>query len=488
MTARKLGSDTVRRAPALSEDDVTLDAVIHDAMAQCEAERGLTYDLVVTAQPTAPLLLTETLDAAIDHALANQSIDTLISAIDDRHLSWVERDGELVPAYTERLNRQYLPARYRETGGFFIARRRVVTPRSRFGKQVAVWPVSTRESIDIDTAADWALCEYYLNRKRIVLVTTGYPEVGLGHVYNLLAIAANIVGHELLFVVDRSSPLARDTIASYNYRVLACEDGPLADFVLEQRPDVIINDRLDTDLPYMERLRTAAVPLVNFEDLGPGSRLADLVVNAMYPEREELPGHYYGPRYFCLRSEFTLTEESVTIRDEVRRVLITFGGVDPNNLTRRVLALILPECRRRGIAVSVILGRGYAAHHSLREFGGEVDIQQDVADISERMSAADLAFTSAGRTTFETASLGLPTIVLCQNERETTHFFAREAYGFRNLGLATAVRDAEVIDTFVSLLDGAALRREMSRTLLRQEVKKGITNVLQLIEQEIRKA
>jgi CMP-N-acetylneuraminic acid synthetase len=488
MVARKMGADVINRDPALSQDAITLDGVIYDATVRSEAEHDKTYDLVITAQATAPLLTTATLDAAIDHMLADPAIDTLISAVDDRHLCWEETEEGLVPAYAERLNRQYLPVRFRETGGFFIARRRVVTPTSRFGSKVEVWPVSARESIDIDTYADWALCEYYLNRKRILLVTSGYPTIGLGHVYNMLAIAGGILGHELIFIVDRKSQLAHDTIASYNYPVLMAEDDDLPGFVAQQSPGIIINDRLDTTEAYMLRLKELNVPLINFEDLGPGAAHADLVINAMYPERAVLPNHYFGHRYFCLRSEFLLTREVVTIRPEVKNVLLTFGGVDPNNYTLRVLTVIVPECRRRGISVRVILGRGYQANESLAMFAEEVDIIQDVSDISEKMLKADIAFTSAGRTTFETASLGLPTIVLCQNEREATHFFASADYGFVNLGLGNDVADAELLAAFTGLLDNEDQRRYMAELMLGREIKKGGDNVLQLIKQTINRA
>ena len=488
MAARKLGVQTINRDPKLSQDATTLDSVIHDAMVQAEAATGKIYDLVITAQATSPLLETTTLDAAIDEALADPRIDTLISVVDDRHLCWEEDEtGKLVPAYEARLNRQYLPARYRETGSFFIARRRVVTPNSRFGTNIRVFPIPARESVDVDTYADWALCEYYLSRRRVVMVTTGYPEIGLGHVYNLLAVAGGILEHELLFVVDQKSELARKAISAFNYPVVMAEGEDLAAFVAGLSPQVIINDRLDTTDEYMEKLAVLNVPLVNFEDLGPGARRADLVINAMYPERAVIPNHYFGHRYFCLRSEFLLTEEVVAIRPEVRRVLLTFGGVDPNNFTRRVLSIITPICRARGCDVRVILGRGYAAHDSLKTFT-DVEILRDVRDMSEQMLAADIAFTSAGRTTFETASLGLPTIVLCQNEREMTHFFAGANYGFRNLGLGAEVSDDAIREAFVELLDSEAQRRYMAELMLRQEIKAGRDHVLQLIKQTINNA
>ena len=42
------------------------------------------------------------------------------------------------------------------------------------------------------------------------------------------------------------------------------------------------------------------------------------------------------------------------------------------------------------------------------------------------MFAADIAFSSAGRTVYELALAGTPSIIMAQNERELTHFFASE--------------------------------------------------------------
>ncbi len=200
-----------------------------------------------------------------------------------------------------------------------------------------------------------------------------------------------------------------------------------------------------------------------------------------------LPNHYFGHRYFCLRPEFLLTGEAVVTRPVVQDVLVTFGGVDPNNFTQRVLALILPECRRRGIRVKVILGRGYAARESLVDYTGEIELLDDVRDMAEHMLGADLAFTSAGRTTFETAALGLPTIVLCQNQRETTHFFAGPNYGFINLGLGAEAADGAILDAFLGLLDSAEQRRHLGELMLAQEIRSGLDRVLQLIKQTIDK-
>ena len=75
------------RESRLAQDAVTLDPVVYDAISRCEAD-GL-FDVVVTLQPTSPLLSVETLDAALEYFLSSE-LDTLISVVNNPHLSWME--------------------------------------------------------------------------------------------------------------------------------------------------------------------------------------------------------------------------------------------------------------------------------------------------------------------------------------------------------------------------------------------------------------
>ncbi len=45
------------------------------------------YDIVITIQPSSPLLKTETLDKAIEK-FADFNIDSVISVVDDKNLRW----------------------------------------------------------------------------------------------------------------------------------------------------------------------------------------------------------------------------------------------------------------------------------------------------------------------------------------------------------------------------------------------------------------
>ena len=64
------------RQSSLAEDAVTLDPVIYDALCRAEQELETRFDVVVTLQPTYPLLSVETLGAAL-RSFADSEIDSL---------------------------------------------------------------------------------------------------------------------------------------------------------------------------------------------------------------------------------------------------------------------------------------------------------------------------------------------------------------------------------------------------------------------------
>lgn len=484
--AQKFKVQTINRNKALAQDATTLDPVIYDAFQQAQKINNKNYDLIVTMQPTSPLLKVTSLDKALSEMLDDNTIDTVLSAIDDRHLNWTTKDDKFVPAYQARVNRQYLPANFRETGSFLITRSSIISENSRIGSNVNLAILSAEEAIDIDTYQDWNLCEYLLRKKKILFVLTGYNEVGLGHIYRGLLLANEILDHEISFLVDSKSKLGYDVIAAKNYPVAIQQEENLIDDINKLSPDLVINDILDTNAPYMLALKKAGYKNITFEDMGEGRQHADLVINAMYTsaDSENVQNHYYGHHYFCIRTEFLLTPKK-TLTKKVNRVLLSFGGVDPNDYTMKILETIYDYCVANAITIDVIAGMGYKKSDALSRFE-KINLYRNVSNMSDYMLRADVAFTSGGRTTYELGALGIPTIVLCQNERELTHVFACEANGFLNLGLGYQVSNEKVLEVFQSLVHSFEARERAQRLMLTQDIEGGKHRVVNLIKEIIK--
>ena len=462
------------RDESLCGDSVTLDAVIADAIPD-----GVNWDYIVTMQPTSPTLRVDTLDAAVRFAIDNR-LDTVISAINAPHLSWGEKDGKKVPNYEKRLNRQYLPPCYMETGAFVISRGAVVTPTSRIGEKVDVFEVSEEEAVDIDNFYDLQVAADILSNRKIAIYVNGNRNRGVGHIYRTLEIADELnTKPDIYYDSYQTDPSIFGKTTHTLIPVKGIAD--LFERCRKEQYDIFINDILTTSIDYMIGLRTVLphAKLINFEDDGEGVIKADLVINALFHD-EEYPQVRAGEKYYISGKMF-IFYKPIKIREKVGRVFISFGGADPQNYSDRLLGMISrPEYRNYQFVV--VLGRAKQAVDTLLRYNDyeNIEVLYDVANISEIMSGCDIAVTSRGRTGYELAMLGIPTIAMAQNRREEKHGFVSNENGFTYIGLNP---DDEVIESNLKMYLGLSqkARQRFQDMLLSHDLRGGRKRVMGLI-------
>jgi len=473
-----------QRPPALAQDDVPLAPVVRDALDWATQQRG-PYSVVVRLQPTCPLLRPETLDRAIASFLA-QDVDTLLAATDATHLMWREQDGHPVPDYAARVNRQQLPRRYRESGAFLIIRPQWVLAGDGIGPRVSIMELPEDEGLDIDTKTDWLVAEALLRRLRIAIVTSANAAVGMGHLYRTLTIADALLGHDIAFIAVDTDPQALALAREHGYAVVEAAPHEILDRLAALQPHVVINDVLDTTADYVRRQRDLGAFVVNFEDLGSGADEAHLVFNALYENSRPRETHRFGHAYFCLPEHFAYVPPA-EFRDPPQTLLITFGGVDQNNLTCQTLDVLPAVLERAPLAsVLVVVGPGYAHDADLAQalsrlpqpVADKVQVQRSVRNMAQVMRQADAAVTSNGRTVYELAAMGVPTISISQNDRETLHLFARYNRGVRYLGMASPRTPQQVQAALVEILTQPEARRAMREALLAADLRGGLNRVI----------
>lgn len=475
------GAEIIMRPEELSGDHITLDPVIYHALTEAEKQKGIRYDFVMTMQPTSPTLKIDSLKQAVKYFLETKA-DTLISVYNEPHLSWTKEENSFMPQYKERVNRQWLPPHYKETGGFLLTRRDYVSENSRIGKKISVFELSETEAVDIDSHLDWKLCESILKKKRIILRADGEERLGMGHIYRCLSIAYRLTGHDILFVTDEKYTLGLNKIKDsfFNFRTIrSCQD--IFEIIKEFKPDIFINDILDTDAEYVSRLKEKVARVVNFEDKGTGIKYADCVINALYGGKPE-NNVYSGFEYYFIRDEFIQTPPK-TFSRQVKNVVVLFGGSDPSDLTRKVYPILQEISQENSdMEFHIITGFGYQHKDEIKEdIRHHIFVHHDVKRVSSYMKQADLALTSQGRTIYECACMGVPAIVLAQNKRETEHVFASIVNGFINLGIG-AEQDASAIKNTINwLIHTPSVRKEMHKLLISKDFKQGQDRVIKLI-------
>ena len=472
--AQQMGAKVHWRNAELCGDAVTLDAVIADAVPE-----GVDWDYIVTMQPTSPTLKVYTLDQAIRYAVDND-LDTLISAINKPHLSWGEKDGKKVPNYTERLNRQYLPPCYSETGAFVVSKASVVTPKTRIGVKVDVYEVSENESQDVDNFDDLRSVAATLNEQSVAIYVNGNNKRGVGHIYRALEIADEFyLKPDIYYDINQTD----STIFGDTKHNLIPVDGiaQLYQICKEKQYCIFINDILTTSIDYMIGLRSVLpnAKIINFEDDGEGVIKADLVFNALYHD-SELPQIKAGEKYYISGKTF-MFYNPITIKEKVEKVFICFGGADPQNYSDRILNMISkPEYSAYQFVV--VLGRAKENVDALMAFNRyeNIEVLYDVANMPELMASCDVGITSRGRTGYELAMLGIPAIAMAQNHREEKHGFVCNENGFTYIGLNP---DNEVIESnlrmYLSLSQNA--RQKFQNKLLNHDLRGGRKRVMGLI-------
>ena len=481
--SQKYGAFVIDRDGKFAEDSIPLDPVIYDAVSQIERIKNKKFDIVITVQPTSPLLRVETLDKAIKKLVDNEDLDTIISVVDDRHLAWTVEDGKSIPKYEKRLNRQYLPREFRETGAILATKRRCITETSRIGKCVDLIEVNKNESIDIDGYEDWWVAEKLLKRKKILIRTDATNEIGTGHVYRQLYIASRIMDHEVVFLMNSKNELGINLVKESNFPIIIFNDNEI-EKILEVKPDIIINDILDTTNEYMSFLKERNIFSINFEDMGEGAKKADLVFNALYEYRLPLKNIYGGHKYYILRDEFKEYTKKI-INRTVNKILVTFGGSDPNNFTERLTDII--DKNYKDINIDIILGLGYKEKEKIKNKyrdNDRINIFDSVRNISRYMYNSDVVITSGGRTMYEVASLGIPCLVLCQNERELTHLFGHAGNGIINLGLGEHLTEGMIKNTIGELIENYELRSDMNTKMKNIDLEHGFDNIIDVVTTE----
>lgn len=470
---------TRNRPLRLSQDSTPLDPVILDAVMYTEKKEKKHYDIVVTLQPTSPLLTADTLDNAIKQ-FTRSRFDTMISACDNTHLDWKLENGEWKKNYGERINRQWLPQTSRETGAFVICKRQILKKGTRIGNTIEIYEVPEIESIDVDKPLDWYLCRTIMNRMSIYFVVSGNSELGMGHINRTLTLADYWFGNDINFLLLNTSSVGKTAIEARGYKTNKIKKtSDVTDIV--KPGSLIVNDILDTSELFIKSINEDNF-VVNFEDLGDGADLAHLVFNALYEKVTPPPNHMFGYKYEFLSENFLMTEPN-RFNKKVNTILIAFGGADPSNLTIRVLKMLENLDEKIKIKVAA-----YKQSSDLERYvsklsnTGPVEYLPNIKDMAELMRGIDLAITSNGRTVYELAAMGIPIISIAQNDRETLHLFARYSKGVKYLGIASNIDDSLIQTEIIEIIKNQISRKIMYENLPINELRDGISNVTSIIE------
>ena len=200
--------------------------------------------------------------------------------------------------------------------------------------------------------------------------------------------------------------------------------------------DWLIVDHYGLDEDWQIKLKPYCKKIMVIDDLGDRSHDCNLLLDQnMGSTQAKYKGLVNqnckiltGPNYALLRAEFSQWRDySLKRREnklEISTLLVTLGGVDPDNYTEKILQL-LAKCKLTvNTEIQVVMG-GNAPH--LKEVQKQAakmpfrtEVKIGVNNMAELMAKADLAIGATGSTSWERCCLGLPTIqlIISENQRQ----------------------------------------------------------------------
>lgn len=248
-------------------------------------------------------------------------------------------------------------------------------------------------------------------------------QIGTGHVMRCLALAQawQDAGGEVSFVAAMLVPALAARLEAEKVQVVRLNVAPgSADdaaqtihLAREMGVTWVVVDGYHFDGGYQRAVKDAGLKLLCIDDNGDVDHYyADVVLNqnphanpAMYASRESYTQLLLGTRYVLLRREFLKWRNwKREVPDIARRVLVTMGGSDPDNVTLKAIQA-LSQVEVDGLEATVVIGAGNPHTRELidaaRASRVPIRLETDALDMPELMAWADIAVSTAGGTLWE---------------------------------------------------------------------------------------
>jgi CMP-N-acetylneuraminic acid synthetase len=490
--AREYGADVpFRRPQELATDSAELKAIVRHAVDFVEEREKTRFDVVVTLQATSPFRTGRQIDEAIDRLLESD-LDSVISVKELRSLTWRERSGRLEPFYERAGRREDLEPLYQEDGAIRALRREVLDSPERLGGRVGHVIMDKMSALTVHDIYDFWLAERLTHLPRVLFRVDGSASVGMGHVYRSLAAARAFLEisptADICFLMraDRPEGIQHVSREGYPVRVLPENDRSALSAIRDFSPNIIVNDLPFLEDAYLKSLATLGASTVHFvdtlADIEKPRDMAAIIVAALAEDDVELEDYHAGPAFAILRESFQKRSGEVTERG--RRVVLTFGGSDPQKLTLKALSALssIPD-----LEATAVLGPAFSHGAELGELLSRLSFRPRILSRVEHMAdilvEADLVLCSGGMTVLEIAALGRPGLVLCQNVKEHARMERLARMGsVLHLGLGTQVSEDVIRERTQELLLDPRARRRMSEAGAKLVEPGGAANVASVIK------
>jgi spore coat polysaccharide biosynthesis predicted glycosyltransferase SpsG len=246
------------------------------------------------------------------------------------------------------------------------------------------------------------------------------PFEGWGHLRESIEIARALRdrGTQCLLALPSEQPEAQREVqdAGFAVALVPASDWQQGSFparlmavVEEQYATMVISDLVHVNAGYAQAMDQAKIKWATVTEIA-DEEVANINFNLCT-----------SPEYVPLNSSYRKPASHV-VRDNIRQILICYGGSDPRNVTGKTLNWLRAGLDTKeldaSISVVVVLGPLFTEAETIlkqaNEFPVDVVVRESIlpAELADAAALSDIAITTSGGTMYEFSALGLPCVVV----------------------------------------------------------------------------
>lgn len=274
----------------------------------------------------------------------------------------------------------------------------------------------------------------------IVFRTDASLDVGYGHVMRCLALADafKLLGKESCFIFSHNGDALSKEVAErgHEYRVLASSlsssfnyteqiDANSTLSILPRATRLVVVDHYQLNKEWEQEISFSGIPILAIDDIfRPHCSqffLDQNIINSQHGYDENISNEcisFLGPRYALLSTSFQNLRSCVKVRSKIEKLIIFFGGTDPDNDTEE--ALLGALAANKEFIIDVVIGKNNPHRSRLSQLccSTHCTLHIQTPHMANLMLDADLAIGAGGSASWERCCMGLPALISIQADNQ----------------------------------------------------------------------
>lgn len=271
---------------------------------------------------------------------------------------------------------------------------------------------------------------------KIFIRADGGKDIGLGHVMRMLVLATELQkDNEVIFICKDKLSNKFDAgikkIKECNFPVINISESNYIDEIIDiqnkYNADLLITDSYDVDGDYFTKLKSHFRITGYVDDVNKCKMDVDFIINQNINACDlnysdtviSNTKLFLGTEYCMLRDEFRKAYKNKILREDVKDILLTLGGMDNDDNTGKVLEKI-KNCSKN---IHVVIGSAFEKEfvkkiYDLLENYENIYVYEN-ANMAELMLKCDIAISACGSTLYELCAMKVPAIgiILAENQK-----------------------------------------------------------------------